>query len=60
MNSGLNIEFASEVRNQLASVDATPPLHYKNTIDIDCIECVMKKSLSHAVTGTDRNMIEFE
>ena len=46
-----------EGRTRLAGVDATPPVHYKSTIDIDCIECVMKKSLSHAVIETDRNMI---
>lgn len=34
-----------------------PPIHYKSTIDIDHVECVMKKSLSHAVTGADCNMI---
>ena len=44
---------------RLASIDATPRLHYKNTIDIDYIECVMKKSLAHSVTETDCNMIEF-
>ena len=47
-----------EMRTRLASIDATPPLHYKNTIDIDNIACVMMKSLSHSVTETDSNMIE--
>ena len=48
-----------EGRTQLAAVDAIPPLHYKSTIDIDYIECVMKKSLSRAVVVTDCNMIKF-
>ena len=48
-----------EGRTRLSGVDATPPLHYKSTIDIDHIEFVMKKSLSHATTGTDSNMIKF-
>ena len=48
-----------EGRTQLVAINATPPLHYKSTTDIDYMECVTKKRLSRVLIVTDCNMIEF-